>query len=217
MNKPLTAAQMAALKPYESHLRTMVYSGWARNLTTRAFEALKKVFDEKNGKSFYVNPNCAPCVSDMLKKLGKWYFETMAADDAEAAIALKEAAARRDAHEARLRIEAAETIKKEAEQKLADANDRLAEANRLRDEAAKELAAARETRAAAEERMNEEAAEAEEMRAAKTPADGQEPGQISTSSPAPGADTGKTAKAAKKAENKAKPVRAPRNMKPKTN
>lgn len=229
MIKQLTDSQMSALKPYEDTLRTMHFSGWARNITSGTFKAMKAIFDSITGKDNHVNPNCNVCVSDMVKRLGDWYYATKDAETKRLEIEFRERAARRDARAAEMRIEAAETIKKQAEKALADANERLAHAERMREEAARELEIARTARAAAEsnamyekniaaaERIEAEAVEAEQMRAPELAAGATCEAQDSTSSPAPGTDTGKPVKAAKKPENKAKPARLPRNMKPKTN
>lgn len=209
MNEVLTPAQMAALKPYEDILRTMHYSGWSRNVTTPAFRALKALYDEKTGRNNRVNANCNACVSDMLRKLAGWYYATKEAESKALEIELREKAARRDAQAAKIRIEAAEQVKREAEKRLEEANERLAQAEQMKAEAARELEIARASRAAAE-RVEAESVEAQELAGGEKPGNDTSEAAESTQTPKAGTDTGK-------AEKAPKPARLPRNVKPKTN
>lgn len=226
--RQLTPAQMSALKPHESYLRTMVYSGWARNITTAAYKDLKAVLDAKTGKVNHIDAGCGTCVADMLRTLGRWYFETREAEAEELALQFSERAARENARAAQIRIDAAEAIKKDAEKKLAAANARLAEVEKMKAAAALELKAARAARDRAEkaerdtaERIAADVIEAEKLRRVEPAAEVAEfkrqAGQISTQTPEPGDNTPEPVKAAKSPENKAKPARLPRNVKPKTN
>lgn len=81
----LTPEQMEALVPYEEPLRTMYRSGWARNITTKAFQSLRAIYDAVTGKRNSVSGSCGACIADMLRTLGALYFETRAAEDLEEA------------------------------------------------------------------------------------------------------------------------------------
>lgn len=214
---------MDALRPYEEHLRRIHFSGYAKNLTTRVFDALKAVLDEVTGRANVVHSGCAACVADMLHQLATWYYDTVEVEQAAAVADLKAKAAARDATYERMKFEEIRKLEAKARAKMEAAEARYAEAVALKEaiEAQQAAAAAAAPDAGAETKTDTPdgggivddglpSPKPETEPAPEKPAAGAEAGQISASSPEPGEGTGKTGKAAKSAGKS-------KNVKPKTN
>lgn len=84
-NKPtyLTAAQMAALAPYEENMRTAVKSDYTRGLGANGARLMGRILSEVTGGPSYVNLSCPVCVLNTARRVGKLYFDTLDRNAAE--------------------------------------------------------------------------------------------------------------------------------------
>lgn len=77
--KRLTAAQLARLAPYEKNMYTAVYSDWTRGIGQNGITVLSQVREEVTGEKQFVNRSCPFCLLDLVRTVGRWYFEDKAA------------------------------------------------------------------------------------------------------------------------------------------
>lgn len=73
--KKLTAAQIARLAPYEKNMYTAVYSDWTRGIGQNGITVLSQVREEVTGEKQFVNRSCPFCLLDLVRTVGRWYFE----------------------------------------------------------------------------------------------------------------------------------------------
>ena len=81
--KKLTPAQLEELRPYEKNMFTAVHSDWSRGLGSRGIDTLAKVRDAVTGEKHFVNRSCPVCVLELVRTVGRWYFEDKAALEAK--------------------------------------------------------------------------------------------------------------------------------------
>ena len=82
----LTPAQMAAAAPYEANMATAVKSDWTRGLGRNGAKTLAQISKEVAGGSDYIDITCPGCVLNLVRRVGRWYFDTKERD---AALALE--------------------------------------------------------------------------------------------------------------------------------
>lgn len=73
--RPFTKEELDALSKYEQNFKTAVYQNYARNLTRQAQEEIRKTYEDALGKPYSPNGTCSHCLFNMLKLVGKKYFE----------------------------------------------------------------------------------------------------------------------------------------------
>lgn len=76
--KKLTPAQLEELRPYEKNMETAIRSDWSRGLGSRGIDTMARIRKEVNGEA-YVNRSCPVCVLELVRTVGRWYFEDLAA------------------------------------------------------------------------------------------------------------------------------------------
>lgn len=76
MIKKLTKKQRAALAPYERNMHTALYSNFTRAMSVRAIDTVKEVYEQIIGRPYKMNYNCSSCLIDLMKRVGKYYFES---------------------------------------------------------------------------------------------------------------------------------------------
>lgn len=77
--KRLTPAQLVSLEPYEKNMQTAVFSDWTRGIGQTGITVLAQVRDEVTGQKMFVNRSCPFCLLDLVRTVGRWYFEDKAA------------------------------------------------------------------------------------------------------------------------------------------
>lgn len=73
--RPFTKEELDALSAYEQNFRTAVYQNYARNIGRQAQEEIRKTYEDALGKPYSPNGSCSHCLFNMLKLVGKKYFE----------------------------------------------------------------------------------------------------------------------------------------------
>ena len=88
----LTKEQLEALAPYEQHFETAVRSRWARYPGTDAMRLIHRIYCDVTGAKIRLNTSCGVCRLNLLRGLGKIYFEDKAELEAAAAAEAAKAA-----------------------------------------------------------------------------------------------------------------------------
>ena len=66
---------MKTLEGYENTFRTAIDSSYARNLGSRAYNALNEIFERITGNKFSGSWGCPHCTIRFMQLLGKLYFD----------------------------------------------------------------------------------------------------------------------------------------------
>lgn len=64
------------LGKYKDQLERALYHDYAYNLPRAVLDQFEKIYFEETGKDLRTNFSCSNCVLNLLKKVGKLYFET---------------------------------------------------------------------------------------------------------------------------------------------
>lgn len=81
----LTKEEMAALAPYEMHLRNAAFSKYMITPGRTAIALMDEIYCRVSGSRHRTNATCARCILDTLTRLGKVYFAQKAEDEAKVA------------------------------------------------------------------------------------------------------------------------------------
>ena len=73
--KKLTAAQVDSLRPYEKGMYTAVNSDWVRGVGEAGLRLMAGIHKEIAGGGTFINLSCPVCVLNLVRAVGKWYFE----------------------------------------------------------------------------------------------------------------------------------------------
>lgn len=73
----LTKEQMKALGPYEKYMRTAVRADWASNPGMQGIDTLSRVWEEVTGTRRNMSVSCGVCVLNLLKDVGRLYFDSL--------------------------------------------------------------------------------------------------------------------------------------------
>lgn len=69
--------QLEALKRWESNFHSAVYSNYSRPLGKNEIDFMRSLYFEAQGDDIFVNLSCGKCVLDFLKRIGKWYYDSI--------------------------------------------------------------------------------------------------------------------------------------------
>ena len=73
--KKLTSEQLDALRPYEKNMETAIKSDWTRGIGTAGLRTMARIRKEASGGTTFVNMSCPVCVLELVRQVGRWYFE----------------------------------------------------------------------------------------------------------------------------------------------
>lgn len=76
----LNKEQMEALKPYEMQMHSAVYSQTLRGIGVRTTQMMQDLYNEATGADRHICQSCAKDVFELLKDVGKMYYDTLAAE-----------------------------------------------------------------------------------------------------------------------------------------
>lgn len=81
----LTIEEMIALAPYEGHFRNAIESDFMRNPGREAIRMMDTIYNRATEATLKSDPTCGVCIMNVLKRVGRLYFEQKAKDEAEVA------------------------------------------------------------------------------------------------------------------------------------
>lgn len=74
----LTQEQMKQLSPFERHFNSAINGDWAPYPGKTNLEMMDAIWREVSGIKIHTDISCRVCVLDLLKDLGRLYFEVAA-------------------------------------------------------------------------------------------------------------------------------------------
>lgn len=73
---------MAVLQTWEPHFKTMIESGFCRNLRDGDIRILDEIWNRNTGDNHRTNKNCGACIGDLVRMIAPKYY----ADKQETAV-----------------------------------------------------------------------------------------------------------------------------------
>lgn len=75
MKYDITKEQLEYLKQFEVFFNSAINEGFSKPIATIHREKLAKIYTEITGIPYRINLSCPICTLELLKKIGKIYFE----------------------------------------------------------------------------------------------------------------------------------------------
>lgn len=74
MRKKLTAAQVAALAPYERYFKQAVEAAWCSYPGQAAIDNMKAIWEDLTGHAYPYKAGCPNCLLNLVRDMGTLYF-----------------------------------------------------------------------------------------------------------------------------------------------